>query len=190
MKRALAVGIVLMLAARIGCSQNPVSNLDLGIEFQAYPTGLIPGLRADLGIGDRNSFDLRLGLQLIDHQDFGVHENETGSGFGFSLGYRRFLQKKVQKGLFVGLRNDFWFNAIDWQDGIGTAGAQSGRSRIMVVQPTVRLGWLFILAQEKLALAPAVSFGYEINVITHGEPVGQGSILLAGLTAVWRISKK
>lgn len=173
-----------------GISQNTSPKADIGLEFQVYPTGVIPGLRLDYALNQKSSLDLRLGYQLIDHQDFGVHENEVGSGFGFTLGYRRFLSKKVLSGFFLGVRNDVWFNTIDWKDDIGIVTEVSGTSKIVVLQPTLQTGWLFSLAGDKLAMGPTLGFGFEINVVTDGAEVGQGAIVLLGLNAAYRISAR
>jgi hypothetical protein len=49
-------------------------------------------------------------------------------------------------------------------------------------------GWLFIL-NEKLIFAPSLAWGYEINIVTDGEPTGEGMILLAGINLGYRIRK-
>jgi hypothetical protein len=41
--------------------------MDIGLEFQAYPTGLIPGIRFEKSFTKRDLYIARLGFQLIDH---------------------------------------------------------------------------------------------------------------------------
>lgn len=150
---------------------------DLSLEGQVYPTGIIPGLRIAAGFSQRHDLNLRLGLNLIDHRDLGVQDNETGWGFGGSLGYRYYFHPGWTK-WFVGPRVDLWRNRIDWMDNeTGTIGV----TRLLVVQPTAEGGYLWALGKGKWALAATLSFGVEVNAVTDGEPTGQGAILLAGL---------
>jgi len=150
-------------------------NIEIGLEIQAYPTGIIPGIRLEKYLNSNSSLNLRLGFQLIDHRDLGVHENEEGSGYGVSLAYRRFF-KHDQKGLSLALRTDLWFNEIDWKDGL-----LEGDSKITVVQPTI-MGEYAIRINPSLFITPSLSFGWEWNVSTQGEPTGEGAIILLGLT--------
>ncbi|MEO0469344.1 MAG: hypothetical protein AAF206_06985 [Bacteroidota bacterium] len=150
----------------------------LGFEFQAYPTGLIPGIRYGLGIGEKDELSLRIGYQWIRHGSNGVHEDERGDGGGFTLGYRHYFQEGLQ-GWFVGAKNDVWFNTLDWRDNIDQANELSGTSRIVVVQPTAEAGYLFALG-ESAFFSPSAAFGFEINASTNGAEVGQGAIFLLG----------
>ncbi|RMG32185.1 MAG: hypothetical protein D6730_00065 [Bacteroidetes bacterium] len=153
---------------------------DAGIEIQAYPTGIIPGLRFALALGPQDALHLRLGYNFIRHRDLGVHQDERGDGWGFSLGYRHYFSKGLQ-GWFLGLRDDTWFNQLDWRDNIDQADEVSGSTRIIVVQPTAEGGYLFESGNGKWGFAPSVAFGFEINVKTEGAEVGQGAILLIGI---------
>lgn len=112
-----------------------------GFEFQAYPTGLIPGLRIEKGIGTKSAVHLRLGYQWIRHRDLGVHEDERGNGYGFTLGYRRYFSEGF-RGVSISSRCDLWFNKLDWED-TDIAIPVSGTSDIVVVQPTLELGYTF-----------------------------------------------
>ena len=153
---------------------NP-SSFEIGIELQAYPTGIIPGIRLEKFIGDKQSFNLRLGYQIIDHRDLGVQDDEIGSGYGFSLAYRRFFISSGN-GLSLAFRTDVWFNEMDWE----TQG-NSGTTNITVIQPTL-MGEYVLYSGSTLSITPSLSFGYEWNVSTEGEPTGEGAILLIGCT--------
>ena len=152
---------------------------DVSFEFQAYPTGLIPGLRIEKGFADRHAVHLRLGYQYIRHRDLGVHGDERGNGYGFTLGYKYFFKENFQ-GLSLSLRNDIWFNSLDWEDyddsGLVT---DMGTTEITVVQPTVEAGYTLMLG-EKWTFTPSLAFGFEVNVKTEGSEVGEGAILLLG----------
>jgi hypothetical protein len=159
---------------------------DIGVEFQAYPAGLQPGIRADLGLGQRENLNLRVGYNFVNRRNWGVHFDEYGGGPGFSLGYRHYFQDG-QSGLFLGGRTDFWFVDIDWVDE-GPLGL-FGTTETVILQPTVEGGWLFQFAGKKLAIAPNLAFGREINIVTKGEEVGQGWIFLAGFMFTKRFGK-
>ncbi len=154
---------------------------DLSFEFQAYPTGLVPGIRIAKLFQEQHAVHLRLGYNWIRHQDFGVHEDERGDGFGGTLGYRRYFSPNYEK-WFAGVRSDLWFNELTWKDNIGGVDEITGVSNIIVVQPTVEGGYLFLLGDGSTFVAPSVGFGLEINVKTEGAEVGQGAILLLGFS--------
>lgn len=166
------------------------STFDLGIEFQVYPTGIMPGLRFETNLNARSTATLRLGLNIFDHKDFpkqagiNMHDSETGSGPGFSLGYKRYFRKSLT-GLYLGLRNDIWFNKVDWSTTYECINCEPittiGETKIIVVQPTIETGWLFLLGKkQRFLITPELAFGYEWNVKVEGDPTGYGFILLAG----------
>lgn len=156
-----------------------------GIEFQAYPTGLIPGVRVEKTFA-KNAFHLRLGYNWIRHGSNGKHDDERGQGGGFTLGYRRYL-KSPGTSYFLGIRNDVWFNSIDWTDELPGGGERKGNTKITVLQPTMEAGYAWSIGESYL-LAPTISFGYEVNIKTEGEPTGEGPILLLGVQLSRRIN--
>ena len=153
--------------------------VDFGVEVQQYPTGFLLGVRSEIGLANHHAIDIRVGYNLLDHQDFGVHEDEEGGGFGFTLGYRYYFQPQNEK-WFLGVRSDLWFNEVDWMDNIGEVNELSGTTNVMVLQPTAIGGYRFLI-NENWVITPTIGFGVEINVKTDGEEVGQGTILLWGV---------
>ncbi len=162
-------------------AQNELS-WTVGPELQVYPTGLLPGLRVEHFLSDKSSVNFRVALQVIDHRDLGVHDDETGNGFGFSLAYRRFLNLGYD-GFSIALRTDFWSNTIDWSD---DATLQSGASKIKVLQPTLLLEYT-LDATSSIIITPSLGLGYEWNVSTSGSPTGQGAIVLLGISIGFQI---
>ena len=154
-------------------------NFEMGFEIQVYPTGIIPGLRIEKFLNANSSINFRLGYQVIDHRDLGVHDNEEGSGYGASIAYRRFFNSN-HKGLSLAFRTDLWFNKIDWND-VGV----SGKSNITVIQPTL-MGEYTFRPNSNFSITPSLSFGWEWNVSTDGEPTGEGAILLIGCSTAWK----
>ena len=159
-------------------------DLDLGIEVQLYPTGVIPGVRIEKRLADNQAWFVRIGLQEIRHEDYGVHEDERGDGYGFGLGYRYYFKPGFER-LSLGIRTDVWFNSLSWKDNIGQVNEVSGKTDVTVVQPSVQLGYLFKLNQA-VYITPSLSFGYEVNVDTQGEDVGEGPIWLLGVETGFR----
>ncbi len=160
------------------------SQTEIGIETQVYPTGIIPGVRIDQFVGDKTSLSLRFGYQIIDHRDLGVHDDETGSGYGLSLG-AHFYQDTSTIGWHIGPRVDLWRNSIDWSDG-SAATMITGETDVTVLQPTVVGGYRFAMGLNGY-ISPTIGFGYEWNVKTEGEPTGEGAILLLGVQLAFRI---
>lgn len=187
MKRALLL-ITFLIISFSGNAQTSI-----GFETQVYPAGAITGLRFDLAITSNLNITSRLAYNVTDRRDWGEHENEEGEGPGFSLGIEKtdFLDIK---NLSLNVRSDFWFLEIDWTDrptGPALCGAlpcpsRVGSTDIIVFQPTIGLAYSMPLS-DKIFVKPAISFGYEINVKTEGEPVGEGAILLGGFHFGFRL---
>ncbi len=157
-------------------AQEPLFDLDL--EAKAYPTGLIFNFRVE-GVKGRNAFHFGGGYNHIRHGDAGKHDDERGNGLGLAIGYKRYFND-FQNGFFIGQKNELWFSEIKWKNDIGLPSETSGKTEIMVFQPTAEAGWLFELGR-RFIFAPIVAFGYEWNVRTKGSPTGEGPILLVGV---------
>ena len=114
----------------------------LGIEVQAYPTGILPGLRIEKNFSERHAAHLRLGANIFDHRHLGKHYIEKGIGYGFTLGYKRYFQPSHQ-GLFLGIRNDVWFNNVEWRKNTKMP-PLAGTTKITVIQPTIEGGYTFV----------------------------------------------
>jgi len=180
MKKAIILPILLsFLAQTLFAQENKLSTFDINLELQVYPTGLLPGIRLEKGFKEKNAVSLRLGYNVVDHRDLGVKDKEEGGGFGFSFGYKRYLKTDFEK-LFFGIRNDVWFNEIEWIDNIETVAEETGTADIIVVQPTVEAGYLWAFRKDWI-FAPTISLGYEINVKETGGDVGEGAIFLIGV---------
>jgi len=156
-------------------AESTAKKFSIGPEIQVYPTGIIPGLRLEKFLNSYSSINLRIGYQFIDHRDLGVQDDETGSGYGASLAYRRFFNDD-HRGFSLAVRTGIWFNTIDWEtDGV------TGTTDITVVQP-VLLGEYAFRPSSAYTITPSLGFGMEWNAVTDGEPTGEGAILLVGLS--------
>jgi len=153
-----------------------------GPELQAYPAGVIPGLRFSYNLSEHSDLNFRIGLNIADREDNGEHDNEEGEGPGFSAGWRHYASAD-QTRWFWGIRADVWFLEIDWEDTVDRIAA--GTTDITVFQPTAEAGYRFG-SGDGWSFTPSIALGYEINVETDGEDVGEGAILLGGISLTYR----
>ena len=174
---ALSILCLSLLSYNSHAQDASSKKINYGVEIQAYPTGIIPGLHFSYPLAEKSEIELRLGYQYIRHGDLGVHEDERGNGYGFTLGYVRYFSSNYS-GFNLGFRNDIWFNDLDWSDNIDTPIELNGNSKITVVQPTIIAG--YALRSKSFTITPTLAFGFEVNAKTDGEDVGEGAILLIG----------
>jgi hypothetical protein len=145
-----------------------------GLELQAYPAGLIAVGHYRFALSDKSAFGLHVGANLTDRQDFGEHDNESGSGYGAGVSYRRALSDDGN-GWFVGGRLDVWLLEIDWQDAREGLVAR-GETDVTVLQPSAQIGYRWPSGFDL-----SLGLGVEINLETDGEEVGEGAIGLLGV---------
>jgi len=148
---------------------------DVGGEFQWHKNGTIYALHLAFNSKLNKAFNIRFGYNKTD-RDGELHDNEKGSGWGGTLGYRYYFTPFPHK-FFIGIKSDLWRMKVDW-----TKGVQSGVSKLWVVQPTLELGYLFFI-NDQAFITPTIANGVAINLATDGEEVGKGFIMLIGLSA-------
>lgn len=157
----------------------------IGFEAQVYPAGVVPALRFDFLLNHQFTLTTRVGYNKTNRRDWGEHDNEEGAGLGFGLGLEQRSFFNDQLSLHV--RVDLWFLDIDWRTDrqlcnltqCGPTMSTYGESSITVMQPTVGLVYTKAI-NDRFLFKPSLSLGYEINIRTKGEAVGEGAILLAG----------
>jgi len=164
-------------------SQHGIESAGIGIQF--YPAGTIINLKADWTVSDKSMLIGKIGYNMAMRQDFGKHDNEEGGGLGFTAAYKRYL-KPGYSGWFIEARAGMWFLDIDWLD---NSPQRSGNTNISVFQPTVGVGYDFLL-QKNVKIGLIAAFGYEVNVATKGEPVGEGGISLIGISFSQKLRSK
>lgn len=157
---------------------------DVALEIQIYPTGFIPGISIDKHISTKHVAYIRGGFNFFNHRDLGVWTNEEGGGYGGSIGYKRYLNDS-QLGFRFGIKNDIWFNTVDWAGFNAVNSPIFGRTKIIVIQPTLEAAYVWDFGN--ILIAPSLAFGLEWNVKTEGEPTGEGPILLFGIQLGKRI---
>lgn len=167
---------------------NNNTKMDMGISLQAYPAGYIPTLNLEHYPDKRTSLVYRLGANIVDRKDFSdENDQETGAGFGGSIGYRKHFQLKKGK-VIAGLNVDVWNLWIDWENNVNGLTRTSGITYTLVVQPWFEGGYFFNIKNSTSQLGSTLGFGREINAITNGKDVEQGWI--ASLTLYYLFSLK
>jgi len=149
------------------------------LELQAYPAGVLAGVRFERDLGARDLVSARIAWNDTDRRDFGEHDDERGGGRGGGVGWSRFLRAD-RLGWRYGARVDVWDLEIDWRDRSPTQ--RSGSTDVWVLQPAVELGHRWRLFDSAWRLDLNASLGVEINLDTRGEDVGEGPIGLIGFS--------
>lgn len=171
--------VTVILLWTLLASGKEVRAAELGAELRVYPAGLITGLRGDLALGRHEHLLIQLGYNLTDRRDWGQHAEESGGGGGLGLGWMH--QFGVDpRGWIAGARLDYWRMDIDWKDP-----DREGSTRVTVLQPTATAGYRF--ASARWHFEATLSVGAEINLSTEGEAVGEGAIVLAGISALFQL---
>jgi hypothetical protein len=168
-----------------------VAQSAISLDSQIYPAGVITGLRFEFPISEQTQVFVRGGFNITDRRNWGVQKEEEGQGFGIGGGIE-FTNSNYER-LSMILRTDIWFLNIDWQKPtvicpivppcFESDTPQS--TKVTVLQPTIGFGYQ-IPVSGSFFLKPSLSLGYEINVHTRGEEVGEGTIILGGIQAGYR----
>lgn len=147
-------------------------------EVQAYPTGVIPGVRYEWETSTQDQWFARLAYNFTDRSDFGEHDDESGGGPGIGFGWRHWLNQNHSEWHY-GARLDIWDLEIDWEEDGPPSG--EGKTDILVMQPSGELGYSWhTTGGSRIDLTAGL--GVEVNVDTGGEDVGEGIIVLGGIT--------
>jgi hypothetical protein len=180
MKRFTVLFLTLFLLNIICRSQDlGYKTIDAGGEFQGYFKGYTAALHLAYNFSIHHSFQLRLGYNKNNLKDKGKHDNEEGGGHGGSLGYRYYFLVRPH-GFFLGVHADLWRLSIDWRQGNVT-----GNSKIWALQPSVEMGYM-ILINDMFFITPSVSAGVQSNIKTEGQAIGDGFIMMTGISAGWK----
>jgi len=161
----------------------------LGAEVQVYPAGVIAGLHGRSEVGAGEFVTARVAANVTDRRDFGERDDEEGAGWGAGLGYRRYIDRTIDgtansgSGWLWGARVDVWDLEIDWIDDPGGAGETRGTTDLVVLQPTLEVGYGFDLSSGWRGEV-VLGLGAEINLEEDGREVGEGAIGLLGITLV------
>lgn len=167
-------------------NNNLVKKISAGMEVQWYPAGWIIGPVASYKPAPRHIIHVRAAANITDRHDWGKNEDETGMGYGASLGYR-FLITPKKNSFFIGARVDLWAMKIDWKDKINTPQAIKGQTKITIFQPTAEAGYLIRSTNERWNFVFSTSGGKEINIRTKGKAVGEGGIFLLGASVYYAL---
>ena len=171
--RLMLSGLFIFWASCLFAQESP----DVSASLLIYPTGIIPQLSFDKPIRKHCSVGIRVGVNIFNHRDLGVHDDEKGFGFGITPAYTYYFNTLRTK-WHLSLKSDIWWNSVDWSDDLVSMTIE-GHTDIIVLQPTVEIGHSFLVSRSIL-FTPSLAAGLEWNIKTNGEPTGQGPIILLG----------
>lgn len=176
--RLIFTGLFIFSFSLYGFAQES-PKLEVGVEAQWYPAGWLLGPVIQYHFRPNHVFFAKLGINLADRHDWsGLNDDEKGSGYGGSLGYRCFL-KKDKSTLFFGTRGELYNTNIKWKNDIGKVNETSGTTRIVVYQPSFEIGYWLRPKDSPWSYTLSGGAGVEINLVTGGKPVGEGGMWLA-----------
>jgi hypothetical protein len=159
-----------------------VSKFQVGAEVQWYPAGWLIGPVANYFISPKHILNFRAAINIADRHNWsGLNDDERGTGYGGSVGYR-YLFTPAKNSFLIGARVDLFNTKIKWKNNIGTAQQTSGTTTTLVLQPSVELGYRIKLKNQKWNILFAGGIGEEINVRTKGRDVGQGGMWLLSVS--------
>ncbi len=178
--------IILFIIFCFSLNEAKPQSILLGPEYNFYPAGYIVGVQVESPFKTTvHSWNARVAYNFSDRKDFsGLNDYEEGGGPGVSFGYRYYPMKECS-GIYLGLRTDLWRMKINWID--DSEIVKKGSTDITVFQPTFELGYLFHLG-DNWDVGTAFVNGFEINVMSEGEDVGQGWITLWQLRLSRRVN--
>lgn len=164
-------------------NKNLTPKLFIGAEVQWYPAGWLIGPTISCAVGPKHIIFLKTGINLANRHNWsGLNDDERGRGFGGSTGYR-YLFKSDKSSLFVGARIELWDTKIKWKNDIGLPQETSGTTKILILQPSLELGYWAKFNKSRWSALIVGGVGQEINIKTVGKEVGQGGMWLLGISA-------
>ena len=174
-RQALAFAAGLLLAL---CAASAVRADDGGPvgELRVYPSGLILGAGWRQPLGPRDEAQATLLYNRARRGGNGRHEDERGDGAGIGLAWEHYF-RDGRLGWSMRGSADLSALRIDYRDG-----ATTGRSDITVLQPAIGAAYTFSSDDDRWRWKLGASVGSEINIRTRGSKVGDGAILLIGLS--------
>ncbi len=171
MRIGFVLGISLFVATTGSAQMSP------GFSIRLYPAGQMIAFQLALDSPAESEYRLYAGYNRTRRRDWGKHEDERGGGPGGGVEMIRFLSAS-EKNWFYGFRAEAWSLNIDWrQNGV------SGSSRTLVLQPMAVAGYR--LTPGSVSADLSLSLGREINTHTRGEAVGEGMIILGGISLTY-----
>lgn len=155
------------------------SRILAGTEVLWYPAGWIAGATAGYYVTPKHFISAGLGVDIANRKDFGKNDDEKGTGFGGSLGYR-FVFTPDKSSFLLGTRIDLFSMKVKWKDNIGTPQVINGTTKITIFQPTANVGYWIKPKNSQFNFLFSAGGGAEINIKTNGREVGEGGIWLIG----------
>jgi len=155
--------------------------IDAGAEYQYTKDGPVINLQLGFNAEEHHSVIIRGGYRKVSGQATAGHTDESGTGWGGSVGYRYHFSV-IPKRFFIGARAELWNINVNWN-----TPEEKGTSRRLVLQPAIEAGYTFVI-NDYLFITPNVSASIQTTLQTKGEAVayGTGFMPMAGLSLGWR----
>lgn len=182
MKKIIPIFLTFIIISSANSQSIGYNTVDVGGEFQWYPSGTIIGLHLALNAIEHHSVHFRIGHNNADYKSWAKHDEEKGGGWGGGVGYRYYF-KPFPYRFFIGIRNDVWRLKIDWKN---TNPQASGVSKTWAMLPAIELGHFFWINNQGF-ITPSVSAGYLVTLKTDGAETGNGFTTLLGISAGLRL---
>ena len=182
MKNLTSLTIIIFLSITAASSQDfGYRTTDAGGEFQWYPDGSILNLQLAFNARVHHSFVIRGGYNKARLKRTSAHDEEEGSGWGGSLGYRYYLSALPKK-FFLGLKADLSKMTVHWSIPV-----TESDTKLTLLQPAFEMGYTF-LVNDMFFITPHFTAGYQVKLNSKGESVayGEGFMPKAGISAGWR----
>ena len=188
MRTIIMLFTFVLFTGSLSAQENPnlVKKISVGMELQWYPAGWIIGPVASYRLAPKHLLHVRTAANIANRHDWGKNDNEKGTGYGGSLGYR-FVFTPDKNSFFLGARLDFWGMKIDWKNNTGTPQATAGQTKISIFQPTAEAGYRVGSNNQRLNFLFTAGGGTEINIKTNGKEVGEGGMWLLGVSAYYAL---
>lgn len=163
------------------------NKLALGAELQWYPAGWLIGPAIMYFHRPKHLFFGKLGINIANRHNWsGLNDDEKGTGFGGSFGYR-YLFKANANTFFIGTRGELYHTTIKWQNDLGLSTETKGSTRTIVYQPSIEIGYLLRSKNKQFIYTFSGGVGQEINIVTKGKAVGQGGMWLLQVSAFYKL---
>ena len=154
---------------------------DAGGEYQYAKDGPAFNLQLAFNAEEYHAIVLRAGYMKAMGKTTSAHTNESGSGWGGSIGYRYHFSV-IPKRFFIGARAGLWNLNINW-----SVPEAEGVTKLLVLQPAIETGFTWVI-NDCFFITPQLSASVQTTLNTKGEKVayGTGFIPMAGISAGWR----
>lgn len=180
-KKFLFYILVLLISSTSNAQDLGYNSVDIGGDYQWNPDASTYSLQVASNAKIHHSVLFRAGYTKIQSDPNTADNNESGSGWSASIGYRYYIGI-IPKGFYLGARIEVSDLKINWSNLIG-----GGTTKTLSLQPSLETGYTFLI-NDLFFITPNIAAGYQTNLKTNGVAVsyGNGFVPIAGISAGFR----